>query len=150
MIQAKVSIIGLNELRKKLQLLPELSQQAIKKGVDRTALAIESDAKRKITADGHIITSRLRSSIHAELKVNKMFKYSDNKGQTFDGSLEEDFNDKMEAVAGTNVHYAPYIEFGTKHFRGDSFLNWAALKQQKLLRQRIEDELQKLFNKMTK
>jgi hypothetical protein len=143
-MKANATIEGLGELFKKLRELPEKADQAIKKGVDRTALAIESSAKRKITSDGHIITGRLRASIHAELQEGKPFTYHDNKGQSFEGALEEEFG-KLEAIAGTNVFYAPFIEFGTKYFSGDSFLNWAAVKEGKLLKPRIEQELQKLL-----
>jgi phage gpG-like protein len=143
-MKARATIVGLGDLLRKLKELPEKADLAIKKGVDRTALAIESSAKRKITSDGHIITGRLRASIHAELTEGKSFTYSDNKGNSFEGALEEAFG-KLEAVVGTNVFYAPFIEFGTKNFSGDSFLNWAAVKEGALLKDRIEQELMKLL-----
>jgi HK97 gp10 family phage protein len=148
MIKGKATIEGIHELLKKFSEIPEQADKAIKAGVDRTALAMETDAKNKLKADGHIITGRLRASIHAELKPLKSFSYSDNKGNQFDGSIEEEFDDKLEAIVGTNVFYAPFIEFGTRHFSGDSFLGWASVKQEKLLRQRIEDELNKLIKKL--
>ena len=45
---------------------------------------------------------------------------------------------------GTNVHYAPYIEFGTKLIRADSYLGWAAIKNGKLIVDRIMQELNKI------
>lgn len=145
-MKASAKVEGLSELFRRLALTKEQIHCAIKKGVDRTALAIESDAKRKIASDGHIITGRLRSSIHAELKSGERFSYSDDSGKSFDGSLEVEV-DELEAVAGTNVHYAPYIEFGTKYIRADSFLGWAAMKQTKLIKARIEQEIKKILNK---
>ena len=117
--------------------------RAVKKGIDRTAYAVESDAKKKLKSDKHIITGRLMGSIHAELKENQQFSYVDRNGRQYDGSLGEEIGE-MEAIAGTNVEYAPYIEFGTKRFSGDSFLGWAALRQGKLIVQRILQELSKI------
>lgn len=150
------------------------SQKAIKGAVDATALAVETDAKNKLKEDRHIITSRLRSSIHAETKQQQRFSYTDDKGNVYDGSLNERFED-MEAIAGTNVTYAPHIEFGTaphvivpknKKFlafkingetvfakrvnhpgtKGDSFMRYAAEKQRPNLQKRVAEALNKLIN----
>ncbi len=141
--------------------------------VNRTALAIEVDGKNKLRADGHIITARLRSSIHAETVNGQKFTYSDKDGINYDGSLGEKLL-PMEAVAGTNVEYAGDIEFGTgphlirpknakalkfekdgktifakwvKHpgFKGDSYMGYAAEKQRPKFPQRMETELNKLI-----
>jgi hypothetical protein len=119
-------------------------QKAVKRGVNRTALAIETDAKKKLTSDGHIITGRLRASIHAETKEGQSFNYSDKDGNAFDGSLREQIGE-VEAVAGTNVEYAPYIEFGTSKIAADSYLGYAAVKQDKLLRERVTEEINKVI-----
>lgn len=140
MIYGRAKVEGVSQLISKMKQTQEEIHSAIKKGIDRTAIAIESDAKRKITTDGHIITGRLRASIHAELKNDQSFSYKDKKGQEFDGALEEELG-KQEAVVGTNVHYAPYIEYGTKYTAADSFLGWAALKHGKLIADRILQEL---------
>jgi hypothetical protein len=143
MIKAGAKVEGAEQLITAMKGTHQEILKACKKGIDRTAFAIESDAKRKITADRHIITGRLRASIHAELKEGESFDYSDDNGNTYNGSLREKV-DKMEAVAGTNVHYAPYIEFGTRTISADSFLGWAALKNGKLLVDRIMQELNKI------
>jgi len=146
MIRGKATVTGLGDLFKKFHELSGSCDKAIKKAVDRTALAIETDAKNKLKSDGHIITGRLRASIHAEIKEGQSFTYTDNGGKSFDGAIDESFGE-LEAIAGTNVEYAPYIEYGTRFFSGDSFLGWAAQKQEKLLRLRVEDELSKLLKK---
>jgi len=149
------------------------SAKVIKDVVNRTAIAVETDAKNRLKDDRHIITSRLRSSIHAELKPGANYAYSDSRGNSYDGSLKEKFGD-LEAVAGTNVDYAPHIEFGTKpHIiepkrkkvlrffiggkavfskkvrhpgtRASSFLRWAAERQNPLFVKRMTDALNKLI-----
>jgi phage gpG-like protein len=137
-------VSGVMELQAKLGATREQIHVAIKRGIDRTALAMEKDAKDKLKSDGHIITNRLRASIHAELKEGENYQYSDNNGQSFDGSLDKKIG-KLEAVAGTNVFYAPFIEFGTKFIAASSFLGWAAMKQSKLLKERIIQELNKIL-----
>ena len=137
-------IRGVAQLAQKMGATKEAIAKAAKRGIDRTALAMETDAKEKLKADGHIVTNRLRASIHAELENEASFQYSDMEGHTFDGSLKKRIG-KLEAVIGTNVFYGPYIEFGTKFFNGDSFMGWARLRQQKLLRGRIIEEIKRLI-----
>jgi phage gpG-like protein len=142
-MKATATVEGISEFLKRMKVTQENIHKACKKGIDRTALAVESDAKKKLKSDGHIITGRLFSSIHAELKEGQQFDYTDKNGKSFDGSLKTEI-DKLEAIAGTNVFYGPFIEFGTKYFSGDSFMGWAALNQSKLLKDRIIKELNKI------
>lgn len=149
------------------------AEKVIRDVINRTALAIETDAKMKLKSDGHIITSRLRSSVHAETISGQKYTYSDSDGKSYDGALGEKL-ENLEAVAGTNVEYAGAIEFGTgphlilpknkkalkfeidgkpvfaksvKHpgFKGDSFLGYAAEKQRPKFVQRMTDALNKLI-----
>jgi len=140
------SIEGADLVRKQIEQTGKEIDKAIKRAIDKTALAIETDAKSKLKSDGHIITNRLRASVHAELKNGKSFSYTDYPGNSYDGSLGEKIA-ADEAIAGTNVEYAPYIEFGTKYFKGDSFLGWAALKQMKLLTDRVTKEINRILKK---
>ena len=150
------------------------AERAVKDAVNRTAKAIESDAKKKLKSDRHIITGRLFSSIHAEIKPNSSFSYTDKNGGTFDGSLNTNFG-KLEAIAGTNVVYAPHIEYGTgPHVivpkekkvlvfkiggvtiftkrvnhpgtKGSSFMRFAAEKQKPEFEKRMTEELNKVIN----
>ena len=130
------------------------ADKAVKRGVDRTAMAVESDAKNKLAADGHRKTRRLFQSIHTEttnpqhpdMKSNLNYTYKDKNNESFTGSFNEKMKDD-ESIVGTNVHYAPYVEFGTKFMSGDSYLGYAAVKQDKKLRDRIVEELNKLIRK---
>lgn len=127
------------------------SEQAINKAIHLTSLAIETDAKNRLRglfgSEKHVIFGALVRSIY-----NRVIK-------------------SMEKAVGTNIIYAPYIEFGTgekvftnfdfddeakkvasqfkgkkrtKGIRGDSFLNWAAVNQEKKHIERIETELNKI------
>jgi hypothetical protein len=147
MIKSSVKIEGTRELVANMKATKEEIHRACKKGIDRTAIAVESDAKKRLSgqfgSSRHIVHDRLRASVHHELKNGELYNYTDKNGKSFDGSLKTEI-DKLEAIAGTNVFYGPFIEFGTKYFSGDSFLGWAALKQGKLLVERIKQELDKI------
>jgi len=117
------------------------AEKVIKEVVNATAYDIETDAKMKIKADDHVVTSRLRSSIHAEREANKAFGYSDLLGNSFDGGLYENFG-ALEAIVGTNVEYGPKIEY-----EYDPFLSFAAEKNRNKFIQRMTDKLNALINK---
>jgi len=140
---ADIKVEGTEQLLRDFGKYRGEAKKAIKRAVDRTALAVETDARKKLKGDRHIITSRLFSSIHAETKQGQTFSYKNNKGESFDGKLHEPFNE-MEAITGTNVHYAPYIEFGTKYISSDPFLGYAAVVQDKKLPERVTEELNKI------
>jgi hypothetical protein len=57
-------------------------------------------------------TARLKSSIHTEHSDFRRFTYSDNQGNTFDGSFKEKAKDDLTVFVGTNVQYAGVIERG--------------------------------------
>lgn len=139
-----IEVNGIEELNADFKRFGQRAKDAIKRAVDRTALAVETDAKEKLKSDGHIITGRLRSSIHSELKEGQQFTYRNDKGETFNGALNEKIGE-LEAVTGTNVHYAPYIEFGTKYIAADPYMGHAAVKQDKKLKDRVIEEINKII-----
>jgi phage gpG-like protein len=124
-------LLGFEKYRKE-------AKKAIKRGVDKTALAVANDAKARLKGemggDKRILTGRLRGSVHPE------YKEGESHGED---SLNEKM-DEMEAVAGTNVEYGGFIEFGTKFIKAMSFLGFAAVKQDILLKQRVTEELNKV------
>ena len=83
----------LERLMRQLQNSKSQVQFALEQGIHKAGLLVEGDAKRLCPVD----TGRLRSSI------------TTTKG--YDG-------DNCVATVGTNVEYAPYVEFGTGQ-RGD-------------------------------
>ena len=128
------------------------AEKAIDIAVKKTGLAVESDAKKRLKgmfgSAKHWISGRLASSIYNRKIQNG------------------------ERIVGTDVKYAPYIEFGTGsvvfqnfdfdadarriasqykgsgvrkvNIKGDSFMNWAAVNQQNKNVERIKEELNKI------
>ena len=84
-----VRIQGLDEAVKKLG--PELTARPMGRFFERSATAVETDAKRNAPVD----RGRLRSSIAHEVDKGKP---------------------PLWARVGTNLEYAPYMEFGTGIF----------------------------------
>jgi len=73
-------------------------EEDLNKAVERIALLIEGEAKRICP----VRTGRLRASIHT-------------------GKIREGV-----CYVGTNVHYAPYVEFGTRKMAAKPYLRPAA------------------------
>ena len=111
-------IIPESELRKFEQELTKEQKtmtEQVTDGMIDLAYDIDRDAKQKITDDEHIVTGRLWASIHVEHERLKNYKYSDNEGNTYNGSLGLQV-DIGEVYVGTNVEYGDKIE------NKDSFL----------------------------
>lgn len=90
--------------------------------LEEIGITAEAFAKSHETA---VDTGRLRNSItYATYKDRgKEFEYKDSGGKVYSykiGGGEED-----AVYVGTNVKYAPYIEFGTHKFAGIHFLSKA-------------------------
>lgn len=83
-----MAVDGLGELMAKLESMSGNSTEALKKGIGRACARIQADAKQNCVVD----TGRLRASIVTEVHTE---------GNTVVGTV------------GTNVEYAPYVEFGT-------------------------------------
>ena len=71
--------------------------------IKRTAFAIEAEAKTLAPVDTGLLRNSIQTNIEAPTK----------------------------ATIGTNVEYAPYQEFGTRHQKGKAFLTPAADKAKK-------------------
>lgn len=139
----QITVDNLPELLKDFKGFENEARKAVKKGVDRTALAVESDAKRRLHGElgssKHWITGRLAASVHAKLQKGQSFQYTAPvTRESFNGTLVIE-PDPNEAFAGTNVEYAGKIEF-----LYDSFLGWAAVNQAKKFKDRITEELNKI------
>jgi hypothetical protein len=135
--------------------------KALGNAIYRTALNIESDAKRRLRGQlgsaKHWVTGRLASSIHTETKGYVNYKIGGESaivsGTSFTGndhSQPEDSNfgmqvDDLEALVGTNVVYGPRIETDF-----DPFITFATNRRSPELPKKIEDELNKLAKKFNK
>ena len=80
---------GLSQILAKYEKLPEKVETAIADGINTAAGIVERSAKRTCPVD----TGHLRGSIHI---MKEAVPKTD-----------------MTATIGTNVEYAPYVEFGT-------------------------------------
>lgn len=83
-----MAVEGLSELMAKLESMRGSSTEALGKGIGRACARIQADAKQNCVVD----TGRLRASIVTDVHTE---------GNTVVGTV------------GTNVEYAPYVEFGT-------------------------------------
>ena len=153
-----IEVDGINELQRDLTKYGKDAEKAINKACKDTATNIESDAKKRLKgmlgSDKHTIHGGAGLLGSISPRFIKMMEHVVGAWST-----------------GTDKYYAPYIEFGigemvftnmdfsdeakavaaqfkgkkkVKGFKGDSFLNWAAINQEKKHIQRIENELNKL------
>jgi phage gpG-like protein len=93
-------------------------KEQIKEGlIEFSVEKLVKGSSGQLTSDGHVLTGRLRQSIHA--KYNKKYakdnylkhRYmADISGERFAGSLSPKISD-LEVVIGTDVPYARMIEF---------------------------------------
>lgn len=161
-----VEVIGLKELEFDLQKYGIEGEKAIDKAIKITAIAIQTDAKERLRG------GLGASNAHSMPKQN--IKTKEQTGHGAGGLMGSIYNRSlgfMESVVGTAQKYAAYIEFGigdyvftsmdfdkearaeaanykgkkkVKGFPNDSFLNWAAVHQEKKLIERIEKNLNDL------
>lgn len=106
----------LEKLVKRLEGSKTLMQIAAQNGVGKAGLLVEGDAKRLCPVD----TGRLRSSLSTQTETTET---------------------GAAAFVGTNVEYAPYVEYGTGQ-KGDPSvphrLDWAGMPPQPFLRPALE------------
>jgi HK97 gp10 family phage protein len=89
-----VTITGERELQKAIEDLMYQAKQATSDAVSEHALNIQSQAKRNISDWPAVDTGRLRASIKVE-----------------------SYSDGLARRVGSDVNYAPFVEFGTRpHF----------------------------------
>lgn len=86
-------------LSRRLNRLPDNIKRAVSDAIKEVAIVdIETEAKLKLTRDGHIDTGRLRASIHTE--------YLGSPIRVLSGSIKHEFT----FIVGTVVVYAKKIE----------------------------------------
>ena len=136
------------------------SPKALLRAILNTAFAIETDAKYRLSgklgSGKHIVTNRLRASVHTEFKPGAV---KGGGGNTFgmpmtgidsnvsEGSKPNDSSfgmtvDDLEALVGTNVEYAQKIEYDY-----DSFIGFAVVRNLKKFPQRVKKEWEKMDKK---
>lgn len=90
MADIDIEVKGLIELQRKAeQMVNDLHGAPILDAMRDSVLVIQRDARKNAPVD----TGRLRASITPEVHT---------------------FNDEVQGVVGSNIEYAPYMEFGTR------------------------------------
>lgn len=107
-------LLGLARLVRRLGKLSDSQVAVARLEVKRGALNVQTKARRRAAVD----TGRLRNSITHEVA-----------------------EDGLSAVVGTNVEYAPYVEFGTRRMRARPFLFPALEEEVPAFRSRLRSAL---------
>lgn len=103
-------------------------------------MAAERHAKEYCTA---VDTGRLRNSItFATSTVNsgEKYKYKDNHNKNYDYDIGAVTSDKYVYI-GSNVEYAPYIEYGHHSYAGLHYLKKAAADHKEEYKRLVEESM---------
>lgn len=145
-IQLEVENDALTNIMKQFDILKQNAPRSMYSSLMKVAFKIRSEAMNRLKGRRHVVSSRLRNSIHvqgegANIGDNKE-TYSDDNGKSYSSILATATFAKGEIGVGSNVEYASSIELGSrKHkipnafgkgvevdhpgYAGDSFLYWA-------------------------
>ena len=139
-----IEVINLKEVTADMRKFGRESLQAIKNAVYTTGLGIATIAKGRLNGSlgsvRHWVSGRLASSVHMETKGTNTFTPIKD-SQAGDGELNIPFEED-EAIVGTNVEYAPKIEF-----EYDSFLRFAGENKEPEFVKEAEKSLNELMKK---
>ena len=154
-IQLEIENEGLLNVQKQLSILKEGAVRSAYSALMKVAFKIKSEAQNRLKGMRHIVSSRLRNSIHVQGEGSSVGdnkeSYSDEKGKSYSSILNTATLSKGEIAVGSNVEYASSIELGSAPhvieaknkkalaskttlfgkrvfhpgYRGDSFLYWA-------------------------
>jgi len=114
-VSMTVDPVSFKRLNKRFKTLGKAYPEETFRAIVAILFDIKLIAQRKIKADGHIVTSRLRNSLFVKTLKQKFAKRStNNKPYTFQGGAgSRDLNvqlDGQTGAVGTNVVYARKIE----------------------------------------
>jgi len=103
-------------------------EKAIEKALRLVGGQAERFAKETITDMGAVDTGFLRNSITFALdgeSANSPAYYDDDANQIgqYEGETPKDGGDMRSVYIGTNVYYAPYVEYGTHKMVARPFLS---------------------------
>ena len=115
--------------------------EAIQKGLEECGLLAEGFAKKVSAVD----TGLMRNSVtHALSGVPFSHDYQDDAGEQ-SGSISGEIGAKTdhEMYLGTNVEYAPYVEYGTTRMEAQPFIRPAIENHQEEYKRIMEGELKR-------
>lgn len=125
------------EVISKVGVAIQAEQEAIQRGLEAIGIQLMNDAADNCPVD----TGRLRASI----------TYATENAQGTYGSPHETGDSKLQGsvpqstvVVGTNVEYAPYVEYGTSKSKAQSFLRKALQENMNTYAEIFENELKKV------
>ena len=108
---------------------------------------LEGQAVRNVREVGAIDTGRLRGSItHATKDGVSRVRHSNSKGAGQHDAVSRPHSE-YEVWIGTNVEYAPYVEYGTRKMSPRPYLRPALDNNRKLVRKLFADALKEGFQR---
>jgi len=118
-IQIGIDPRTLKHLSDQFDLVKKGAGESMYLALIKVAFKIKSEAQLRLTGRGHIITSRLKNSIFVkgQKHINRpdnSLTYTDTKGKSYKSDLSTVKLAANELAIGTNVEYAPAIEFGSR------------------------------------
>jgi HK97 gp10 family phage protein len=122
-VSISVRVEGMSGLRRALLNATKEGTRAVQIEVLRSALRIQARARERCPVD----TGRLRNSIAIELD-----------------------EDRLSGSVGTNVDYAPYVEFGTVHMAAQPYLFPSIEEEQPEFIRRLREQLGEAFVKASR
>ena len=120
-----VEVRGLSTLFAQLDNLDPRTQAGLSNGVQRAGLLVEGAAKSNAPVD----TGALRDSINAS------------------GSSSF-ITAAAESTVGTNIEYAPHVEFGTTRMAAQPYLRPALRNNRRKIAQLIADEIRSAYRSL--
>ena len=118
-----VKIEGVKELQSKFKALDKELQIILSQAVSAGAAVVERDAKIRC----HVDTGTLRQSLR-EMKQNKT-------------------PGRIESQVGTDIEYAPHVEFGTRYQRAQPYLRPALDENTNEIQAAFETRLNQLIGR---
>lgn len=119
-MRLKVDLDGGRRLGAKVDLISKRLRNNIKKDVMETGQAIVNEARANLIANGSYITGNLHDSIEVK-QVGE-----------------------LDVVVGTDVEYAPYVEYGTSRARPYPYWNPAVIPHAKAFDRRMKRRIREL------
>lgn len=114
-----MKVEGVPELLKNLKSWQAIKREACSDALKRGGFKVETLAKQLCAVD----TGRLRASISVNWAGSGMDEGKvDSKAQAGDGIKEPGGQKGLVVVTGTNVIYAPFVEYGTVKMPGRPYL----------------------------
>lgn len=123
------------DIKINFQDMPDLIQDAMIKALTEAGMIVQASAVRNITRNGNVDTGRLRDSIDYDLALK---------------------DEQIICVVGTNVGYAPWIEYGEKSMAkfdsssGRSSHGHVGRPPAPFLRPAFDENVKKIQNMMAK